>query len=166
MSAQLSSPSDLASPSVLFVCTGNTCRSPMAEGLLKSALQSSTEGNGGVQVASAGVSASPGQAMSQNTSAILRREGASVEGFASQQVNAELLSQSSVIIAMTESHASVLKHYFPEAEVSLICDFIDPKEGLAGADLPDPYGMDIEAYQEVAEVIGLALPGILSKLSA
>lgn len=151
---------NLSTPSVLFVCTGNTCRSPMAEGLLKSALTVKNS----INVASAGVSASPGSEMSLHTTYVLQGKAATIEGFKSQQVDAELLKGASLIIAMTTSHAMTIKHYFPESEVSLICDFIDEKEGLAGADLPDPYGMDIDAYQEVAEVIGLAIPGILAKL--
>ena len=67
---------------------------------------------------------------------------------------------------MTKSHASIVREYFPERadSVSLLCDFIDEDEGLVGADVPDPIGMGIEAYQEVAEVIELALPGIINKL--
>ena len=132
----------------------------MAEGLLKAAVKDQLS----INVKSAGVSAANGHPMSQNTSQILRGRNASVVDFASQLVNASLLGENTLVIAMTESHAMTLKHHFPECDVKLICDFIDEKEGLAGVDLPDPYGMDIEAYEEVAEVIELALPGILAEL--
>ena len=45
--------------------------------------------------------------------------------------------------------------------MSLLTDFIDPAEGLTGVDVPDPYGMNRDAYEEVAEVIELAIPGII-----
>ena len=155
-----STSSNYNSQSILFVCTGTTCRSPMAEGLLKAKLGEEEQ----IKISSAGVSAMPGQPASRETQAILVRKNAIIEGFKSRQVDEEIISGSDIIVAMTESHAGVIRHYFPDSEVQLICNFIDPEEGLAGEDLPDPYGMSHEAYEEVAEVIELALPGILNQL--
>ncbi|MBT8036488.1 MAG: hypothetical protein KJO21_02980 [Verrucomicrobiae bacterium] len=149
--------------SVLFVCTGNTCRSPMAEGLLKSALRDELD----VQVGSAGVAAMPGQGASRETQNVLKANKARLENFKSRQVDQALLDDASLVVAMTEAHADLVKRFFPDCagDVKLLCDFIDPDEGLAGVDVPDPIGMGRAAYEEVAEVIGMALPGIIAELS-
>lgn len=134
----------------------------MAEGLLRSALQAAHI-EADVDVISAGVAAMSGQAASRETQEILRKKGADLSGFRSQPVDDSLLRKADLVIAMTESHADVVRRYFSThtGEVHLLCDFIDSDEGLAGTDIPDPIGMGAEAYEEVAEVMELALPGIM-----
>ena len=133
----------------------------MAEGLLKAAFKG---GDGTVDVISAGVAAMSGQSASRETLDILKKKGADLPKFKSQPLDKSLLTRADLVIAMTASHAGVVRHYFSAhaADVSLLCDFIDPDEGLAGADIPDPIGMGAEAYEEVAEVMELALPGIIA----
>jgi protein-tyrosine-phosphatase len=136
----------------------------MAEGLLKSALKGSADH----LVASAGVAAMSGQPASQETLDILLEKKAELKGFRSQEVSESLLEKADLVIAMTSSHADVVRHYFPEYsdKVHLLCDYIDPEEGLAGADIPDPIGMGRAAYEEVAEVMVLAMPGIIQSMQS
>lgn len=137
----------------------------MAEGLLSAALIQ--EGlDEAIEVGSAGVAAMPGQEASRDTRTVLKKRGAELISFKSRQADEELLGAASLVIAMTSSHADLVKRFFPECAgyVRLLCDFLDPDEDLSGADVPDPIGMGRAAYEEVADVIDLALPGIISEL--
>lgn len=136
----------------------------MAEGLLKSALGDSSD----IRVASAGIAAFPGQSASRETRNILKKRNVPLKNFKSRQIDEELLTGMDLIIAMTNSHADFVKRSFPEHAgcVKLLCDFINPEEQWRGADVPDPIGMGSEAYEEVARVIGLAVPGIIRELDA
>ena len=131
----------------------------MAEGLLKAALK----GNDEIRVSSAGVAAMSGQGASRETLDVLSLYDAALDGFKSRQVDEKILSDAGLIVTMTQSHADVIKHHFPERadDVNLLTDFISPDECLEGEDVPDPIGMGSAAYEEVAEVIKLALPGIV-----
>ena len=135
----------------------------MAEALLRKA----TSERGDIEVGSAGVAAMPGQPASHETILALKHRETTLDGFRSRQVDENLLSKADLIVAMTDSHASVVRDCFPDCpgRIKLLCDFIDEQEGLNGADVPDPIGMGREAYEEVAEVIELALPGIIRELA-
>lgn len=146
--------------SVLFVCTGNTCRSPMAEGLFARAVAERDD----FEVASAGVAASPGSPASPETLELLEERDCPLDGFRSRRVSAEQVARASHVFAMTRGHLDALLAMFPEQEDKfyLACEFVDlPGRGV-GRDVPDPIGMGPAAYREVAETLERAIPKIIA----
>lgn len=149
---------------VLFVCTGNTCRSPMAEGLLRKAL----EGRNDFKVGSAGVAASKGTSASPETLKVLKKKGATMDGFRSRPVTEALLSEASHVFAMTEGHLAVLEARFPQYgdKFFLVREFSGISDKRQGLDVPDPIGMGMPAYEEVAKVFEAAIPSIIAYVDA
>lgn len=145
---------------VLFICTGNTCRSPMAEGLFRHAVAKRRD----YSVSSAGVAAYPGQDANPDTVALLERRGISIGAFESRLVTGELIDNATHVFAMTHGHLRTLERMFPDStdKFYLACEFADiPGKGVA-ADVPDPIGMGSKAYEEVAKVLDLAIPSIIA----
>lgn len=145
---------------VLFVCTGNTCRSPMAEGLCRAILGERSD----YEVSSAGVAACLGLPMSPESAAILKERAVATADFASRPVERELLEHATHVFAMTHGHLLVLEDEYPDLvdKFYLVTEFADiPGQGV-GADVPDPIGMGRRAYHRVADVLEVAIPGILA----
>ncbi len=149
---------------VLFVCTGNTCRSPMAEGLFRKAIA----GRDDFKVSSAGVAASKGGFASKETLGVVRKRGASLEGFTSRPVSAAILEEATHVFAMAESHLAVLEARFPEHsdKFFLVREFSGISDKRQGLDVPDPIGMGMAAYEEVAKVLEAAIPKIVAYIDS
>ena len=146
---------------VLFICTGNTCRSPMAEGLFRKLVAEKADYE---VLGSAGVAAYPGDRISPETLAVLKQQSAEVEmgEFRSRAVDKGLLEDATHVFAMTESHLDMLVQAFPDyaEKCNLVCDFIS-FNGNVGVDVPDPIGQGPRAYKAVAEVFEHALPALV-----
>ncbi|MEP2775167.1 MAG: low molecular weight protein arginine phosphatase [Luteolibacter sp.] len=149
-----------ATKRVLFVCTGNTCRSPMAEALFRKAVAGRDE----YSVGSAGVAASRGSRASRETAEICQLNNAPLENFKSRAVNEKLLAEATHVFTMTSGHLRLLEEHFPEYadKFYLTCEFADIDGMGLGADVPDPIGMGKKAYQDVARVLSEAIPAIIS----
>lgn len=132
---------------VLFVCTGNTCRSPMAEKLFR---KMAAEQGLGVDVKSAGVFASPGSPASANARHVLQGRGIT-EGHSSQQVSPALVDWADLIITMTEAHKQSLFQQYPDhaEKVYTLKEYTDTSEGTTDrlAELDELYDR-LEEKQE------------------
>lgn len=121
---------------ILIVCTGNTCRSPMAEGLLKHKLAKRGLAQK-VEVFSCGTGTRDGIPASSESVFVMRNREIDISGHRSRRLKPEFLKDAVVILAMNESHAEELLKTHPEVKSKLITFSI-----------PDPIGMSIRTYEE------------------
>ncbi|MFN3191239.1 MAG: Sua5/YciO/YrdC/YwlC family protein [Aureliella sp.] len=136
---------------MLIVCTGNTCRSPMAEVLMRKQLSErfpdAFEDPSKIHVSSAGVSAFPGGPASTEAQVVMEKCGLSLRDHQSRTVTEQAVRNADLILAMTSSHRAALLSQFPEAEnkVHLL--------GGDGQDVADPFGGTEAIYRECADQI-------------
>ena len=154
---------------IIFVCTGNTCRSPMAERLLETLLEQ--EKIRGFRVYSAGIRATKGTPMNEKSAQVLEEHGISALEFASATVKDRDLRDAFAIVCMTESHKDVLMDMRWQALRKAdkigdeeIANNIYSFAEMSGYEVMDPYGKDIECYRYVFGLLAAGMPRLVQKL--
>lgn len=140
---------------ILFVCTGNTCRSPMAECMLRAALKERGMMDE-IQVLSAGTYAISGAPASTGAQRAMQRRGLSLADHKSRAVTGVLLETCSLIVGLTQKHIDQLRMMHPHCPTPMIA-FDDPP-------VSDPYGGGDDAYERAACDIQRQLPALIQHL--
>ena len=140
-----------ARPQIVLVCTGNTCRSPMAEAIMKKHIDerfgSSPGGAMIPSVASVGLAAMPGDPASPQAVQVMRERGIDLSKHESQPFGEQIVRSADLILTMTRSHRSAILQRWPDAEDRVFTVRRD------GGDITDPVGSPVEIYKACADQI-------------
>ncbi|MFW6007595.1 MAG: ribose 5-phosphate isomerase B [Halanaerobiales bacterium] len=148
-------------PTILFVCTGNTCRSPMAEYILKDLIKKRDKTDTW-KIKSAGINAIPGMGANDKVKEVLAEEGITADSHETTRLNQQLLLEASIILTMTETHKYLILDKIEETEkVFTLKEFIgDGKE----KDIPDPFGQSVEVYRQLKYDLEKSLNNLIPDL--
>ncbi|MDD2446411.1 MAG: low molecular weight protein arginine phosphatase [Tissierellia bacterium] len=144
---------------ILVVCTGNTCRSPMAEGILKDL---GAKNNLDIKVKSVGIMAFDGDNASNNAVIVLKNISINIEGHRASLVRKDLVDEADIILTMTNSHKNNLIRKFPNARIKtfLYNEYAYGKY----TDISDPFGGNLNTYKIARDEIYKASQAIVKKL--
>lgn len=141
--------------SIIFICTGNTCRSPMAEGLFRA---HGGEEQTGLAAASAGLFTQDGLPASENAVTAAKELGADISAHRSRMLTPEMAKNARYLVCMTGALYDRLCELYPDCE--------DKVFTLLPADVSDPFGGDLETYRRAAAEIDQGVRSIIERLTA
>lgn len=146
---------------VLLVCSGNTCRSPMAAALLSRALEGA--GVQGVTVDSAGVGAWEGSAASEGAYLVLLERGIDLSAHRAKLLTPELVEQADVILTMGRLQLGKVRELGAGARGHLLAEYAgrEPEQ----AEIADPYGGELDAYRDTYRQLADLVPAVVARLA-
>jgi glycine hydroxymethyltransferase len=143
---------------ILFICTGNVCRSPMAEALFRHAVR----GRGEFRVVSAGIGAVDGQPPTPHSVRAMRELGVDISGQRSRMLTGDLVRAADIILGMTHGHVDTVALMYPKlAEKTFLLREFDETLEPYEKDISDPIGSPYEIYEECRDQIEQGIASLL-----
>jgi len=146
---------------ILFVCSGNTCRSPLAEAIARRILADSGKEN--VIVESAGTQAWQGAPASDESILIGVERNLDLSGHRSRRLTPPMVETADLVLVMSNEHLAQVREMDSTANVYLLAGY---GSGETGRTIADPFGGDLEDYRETADLLERELTAILDRIKA
>lgn len=151
---------------VLFLCTGNTCRSPMAQVMLQQMLADQGIGEEEMKVTSAGLYAGNGDTASPQAVQVMKKRGLSLDSHRSRRLTPGMINEADLILGMTEEHKQAVMMLDAAAadKVFSLGEYASKPGEKSWRQVPDPFGQSVEVYEQTAKALEFLLTQVVKKL--
>lgn len=146
---------------IMFICTGNICRSAMADGLMKKLVK---EQNKDIEVYSCGIFAEDGDSPTYNAVEAIKEYGVDLKNHRATNIRNSKIKDMDIILCATVSHKNNVKAMYPELKDKILTMKEYAGFDESDLDIPDPWGYDIETYRFCASTISNCLYKIIEKI--